>query len=59
MWNSYGLELGWVGLVVLAFGLVLFLVDLYRGLRARSIAATATAPAAEGIDAEAVPDLER
>ena len=34
MWNSYGLELGWVGVAVLAFGLVLFLIDAVGRLRA-------------------------
>lgn len=54
MWNSYGLELGWVGLAVLAFGFVLFLADLVQRLRARPLAAAA----AEGAEVEAVPDPE-
>ena len=33
MWNEYGLELGWVGVAVLLFGFVLFLMDLVRRFR--------------------------
>jgi hypothetical protein len=52
MWNSYGLELGWVGIAVLAFGLVLFLVDAVGRLRADLLGADGSTPSEPDVLAE-------
>ena len=60
MWNSYGLELGWVGVAALAFGLGLFLIDAVGRLRDDLVGTDGSVPTeADVIAAELELDSER